>query len=42
MAVGGFLLEVYYWGCILPLTPSHLSKDLRGHVVAFTEATDKV
>ena len=42
MADGGFLLEVCYWGCILPLTPSHLSKDLRGHVVALAEAADEV
>ena len=42
MAVGGFLLEVCYWGCILPLTPRHLSKDLWGHVVALAEAADEV
>ena len=42
MAVGGFLLEMHYLRCGLPLTPSHLSKDLRGHVVALAEAADEV
>ena len=42
MAVGGFLLEMCYLGCGLPLTSSYLSKDLWGHVVALAEAADEV
>lgn len=42
MAVGGFLLEVCYLRSGLPLTPSHLSKDFWGHVVALAKAADEV